>query len=349
MSPPLNVVLLLEDMEFGGTQRYALHLAAGLDPARFRTTVWTLRGGDAFAGETAQPGFELRHLTQARHVGPLALVRLLRALRRQRPDVLYTLTALPNIWGRLAAAMFRIPLVSGYRSMRPGQHERLLHRLSDRIIANAPQLVDLMTDEARVPREKIACIPNGVRLPPLPLAGGACEPTIVCVARRAPVKDLPTLVEAFRLLRQSHPRAQLHIVGDGPVQLDANAPGLTLLPGDTNVGAALSQASLFALSSLQEGAPNAILEAMAHGLPVVATNVGGVPDVVVDGVTGLLVPPRDPPALARAMGALLDDPAHRQAMGQAGRARVEARFSLQAMVTATAQVLEEAVSLNAKT
>lgn len=349
MTAPLNVALLLEDMDFGGTQRYALHLAAGLDPARYRVVIWTLRGGDGFVRERALAHVEIVHLTQARRVGPLALVRLARMLLRSPPDVLYTLTAIPNIWGRLAAGLLRVPLVSGYRSMRPGQHERFLHRFSDAIIANAPQLVDLLLNEEGAPRHKLVCIPNGVEIPPLPeVRREAAAPSIVCVARREPVKDLPTLVAAFQILRRSVPDARLTIIGDGSVELDRSVEGFEILPGSTNVREALSSAWVFALSSREEGAPNAVLEAMANAAPVVATAVGGVPDIVVDGQTGLLVAPGEPEVMAAALATLLGDATKRAEIGQAGRRRVQERYCLSAMIEATGDVLSRVARARAK-
>lgn len=337
---PLRLVLLLEDLDFGGTQRYALHLAAGLDLTRFRTVIWTLRGGSGFAAEAAARGLEVVNLTQSRRVGPLAILRLALRLRREPPDLLYTLTVLPNIWGRLAAGLLGIPVVSGYRNFRPRQHDRLLHRFSARIIANAERLRDVLVTELGVPAARVAVVPNGVDVERFSPEGRAeaVAPLILCVARRAPIKDLPTLVEAFRLLRADMPEARLRIIGDGPVELTA-AENLELCPGSSDVRAALSEAWVFALSSLNEGAPNAVLEAMASAVPVVATNCGGVPEIVVEGHTGLLVPPRDPQALAKALAKVLRDEGLRRRMGEAARARALEKYSIAGMVTATENVL----------
>lgn len=339
MKKPIKLVLLLEDLDFGGTQRYALHLATHFNRDCIQAEIWTMRGGHGFKEESSE--IEINHLTQSRRVSPFAIIKLFRSLKKMPPDVLYTLTALPNIWGRLAAAWYGIPLVSGYRSMSPGQHERILHRLSQRIIANAPQLARILTHDLGVPEHKVVCIPNGVDLAPLKAREEKFDaPLIVCVARRVPIKDLPTLVEAFKLVRKNFPLARLQIIGDGPVKLDANVPGLEILPGSSSVHHALSQASIFALSSLQEGAPNAILEAMAHALPVVATDVGGIPDIVINGETGILVPASDPDAMSSAICRLLKDPEHLRAMGRAGRVRVETFYSISSMVNKTAEVLK---------
>ena len=337
---PVRLVLLLEDLDAGGTQRYALHLAAHLDRARFQAEIWTLRGGSGFAPAAAAAGISVHNLTMAPRVGPLAILRLFRQLLRQRPDVLYTLTVIPNIWGRLMAGMLRIPLISGYRNHRPPQLERWLHPLSARIIANAPQLRDVLTGELGVPASRVNVVPNGVDLTHFSpdRQNEAATPLIICVARRVPRKDLPTLVAAFAALRSQIPEARLEIIGDGPVTLTAT-DHLALLPGNSDVRAALARAWVFALSSIDEGAPNAILEAMASGLPVVATDAGGVADVVRDGLTGRVVPQRDPKALCAALADLLRDADLRRSMGQAGRRRAEQAYSLAGMVAATEAIV----------
>ncbi|HRJ68125.1 MAG TPA: glycosyltransferase [Beijerinckiaceae bacterium] len=340
---PLRLVLLLEDLDAGGTQRYALYLATHIDRSRFKPEIWTLRGGSTFAPLAAAAGIPVSDLTRSRRVGPVAVLRLIWRLLFRRPDILYTLTIIPNIWGRLFGGLLRIPVVSGYRSLRPAQLDRLLHPLSRRIIANAPQLKDVLTDELGVPAARVSVVPNGVDLDRFsPVAHHESEtPLIVCVARLVPPKDLPTLVAAFAIVRAALPEARLTIIGEGPVAL-APATQLSVLPARSDVPAVLARAWVFALSSIEEGAPNAILEAMASGLPVVATDAGGIRDVVEDGMTGVLVPRRDPQALATALLDLLRNRDTRRRMGEAGRRRAEERYSIAAMVRATEALLDDA-------
>ncbi|MCC2113951.1 MAG: glycosyltransferase, partial [Hyphomicrobiales bacterium] len=142
---PLRLVLLLEDLDFGGTQRYAVNLVPHLDRTKFDPAIWTLRGGDDFRPAISTAGIAVIDLTRTEKVGPGAILRLASRLWRERPDVLYTLTVLPNIWGRLFAGLLGITVVSGYRNHRPGQHEWLLARFSAKIIANAERLKDELT------------------------------------------------------------------------------------------------------------------------------------------------------------------------------------------------------------
>jgi glycosyltransferase involved in cell wall biosynthesis len=207
-----------------------------------------------------------------------------------------------------------------------------------------------------IPRSKTLVLPNGVDLPAaaslpeqaqaratlgLPLEGLL----VASVARLNPVKRLDVLLQALALVEE----AKLVLVGDGPERgrLEALAESLGIsgrvhLAGyREDVWPWLAACDVFALSSEWEGMPNAVLEAMAAGLPVVATRVGGTPDVVVEGVTGYLVPSDDPLALARALKALIRDSGLRYQMGAAGRHRVEERFSVERMVERTQALYEE--------
>lgn len=340
--PPLRLVVLLQDLEFGGTQRYAVQLLAQLDRRRFAPELWLLRAGADLLPAAQASGASIVRLSTASRVGPLALLRLAWRLWRHRPELLYTLTVVPNLWGRSFAGLLRIPVVSGYRSLLPRQGERLLHRFSGRIVANAAVLGELMTARFGVEPERIAIVPNAVdaeyfapdETPKSP------DPLIVCVARLVAEKDLPTLVAAFRRVRDAMPSARLDIVGAGPL-MPPTTPGLRVVPPNTDIRPHLRCAWVFALSSASEASPNAIAEAMACGLPVVATRVGGIPELVADGVTGQLVPPRDPVALAAALSALLRDADRRERLGAAGRRHVEAALSPAAIVRRTATVLLE--------
>ncbi len=340
---PIRLVLIVEDLDFGGTQRYVTNLVAGLDRRLFAVSVWTLRGGDDFRPAVTAAGVPVTDMTRKHKVGARAVLRLARNLARERPDLVYTLTVLPNIWGRLIAGLIRIPVVSGYRNYRPGQHDWLLYRFSRRIIANAESLRDVLTGEIGVPAARVAVVPNGVDTDHFRPADTVPQgpPILLAVARRVGIKDIPTLTAAFDILKRTHPEARLRIVGDGPVSIEA-AENLDLLPAETDIRRHFRECSVFVLSSLSEGAPNVILEAMASGLPVVTTGAGGPAEIVVDGETGIVVPPRDPDALAAALAEMLDDPERARAMGAAGRLRVEQRFSLADMVTKTQFVLLEA-------
>ncbi len=167
------------------------------------------------------------------------------------------------------------------------------------------------------------------------------------MARLVPDKDHDTLIAAFSQVSAAFPEAELWLLGDGPrlAAIEALAartlpPGrVRFWPGQPDIRPLLHQACLLVLSSRYEALPNVVLEAMAAGLPVAATRVGGLPELVVPGRTGWLVPPGDAPALAAAMSQALGDADAREALGRTGREIAVADFSLEAMTRRYEQVL----------
>lgn len=348
---PIKLVLLLQDLKFGGTQRQTLELARRLDRRLFQPEVWTLAGGDDLAPLAREWSVPVVQLSRRFPVGPGALLRLWRRLRATPVDVLLLLTVVPNIWGRLLGRLAGVPLIVGnLRGLVPSrQHERWLWPLADHLLCNAAALKTLVTRQCGLPAARVTVIPNGVdtdffRPSPQVRQG---PPKALAVARLVPDKDHQTLIRAFQLIAGEHPEAELWLVGNGPRQgamqrlvQDLQLEGrVRFLPAQLDLRPLLAQASFLVLSSNREAFPNVVLEAMAAGLPVVATRVGGLPEIVVSGETGFLVPPEEPTALAAAMGRVLEDQELRRDLGYAGRVRVEQEFSLEAMVRRTTDVL----------
>jgi len=339
-------VFLLEDLEYGGTQRQALELARRLDRDRFRVELWVLRAGDDLAPVARDWGLPVVWLARSGWVGPKSLVALGRRLWQNPPDLLMLLTVIPNIWGRLFGRLGRVPRIVG--NCRGGaapsrQHERWLWPLAHNILCNSQVLKEKLVLDYGLPSERLTVIPNGVDtnfFQPLPDGRPPGPPVLLSVARFVPDKDHDTLIKAFGLVTARHDGAELWLVGSGPRQrsLERQAAEMGLrqkvrfIPGTDDLRPFYQRASLFVLSSVAEALPNVVLEAMAAGLPVVATRVGGLGEVVAPEATGFLVPPRDAEALAGALVRLLDNPEAGHTMGQAGRQRVVDNFSFLAMV-----------------
>jgi len=350
---PLKLAIVLQDLEFGGTQRYAIHLLKLLDRDLFTPELWVLRGGDDMVALARETGTPIVKMSSSSWVTPGSLLGLFRELARRQPELIYTLTVVPNIWGRVFGRITRIPaVVSGYRSLLPKQHERLLWRLSDKIIANADALREIMIRRFSVDPDRIAVVPNGVAadfFSPAPHMT-AVEPWVLSVGRFVEDKDPLNLLDAFRLAAEKVPAARFAIMGNGPLKQQAQQficqhsleSRIQLLSGVGDIRPGLRKAWVFALGSVREASPNVILEAMSVGLPVVATGVGGIPELVVPGETGFLVPPRDPGALAQALADLLGDRDKCLLMGRSSRQRVLDEFTLEKMVRRTEKVLLEA-------
>ncbi|MCD4738727.1 MAG: glycosyltransferase [Anaerolineae bacterium] len=354
---------LITELDIGGAQKALLRLLTHLDRDRFSPTVICLYNGDkAVAQEIRALSIPVIDLGMTAKWRLDAFWRLYRLLRRERPTILHTWMFHANIPGRVLGRLTGIPIViSSERTM--GQESRWRYRLNrltdpltDRVVCVSQLVADFVVAEVGIPRHKTIVIPNGIdaqafeHLPTKQKArvdlGLPLDSTLVgTVARLDPVKRLDVLLQATALMDDVH----TVIVGAGPEResLEALSERLGLadrvhfVGQQSNVPEWLAALDIFALTSDWEGMSNAILEAMAAGLPIVATAVGGTPEVVVDGVTGLLVPPRDPDALTQAITRLLRDPDLRRKMGRAGRERVQQHFSVERMVQQTQSLYEQ--------
>ncbi len=351
--PPAPLVFLLEDLEFGGTQRQTLELASRLDRSRFSPRLAVLRKGPVDLAARAEAlGLPCRFLTEGGSFNPLrVLPALWRYLAEERPPLLQLMTALPNIWGRILGASLRLPGViaccRGLSDVR-GPREHWLRHLAKVHICNAEAIREPLLRKFGVPEERVFLIPNGVDTDFFAPAPEPCAPALLCIARMAPVKNHGLLLRAFARVLEHMPEAVLHLVGEGEekeaVRGMAGGPefrGRVIFhPGSADVRPFLRLAQVFVLPSDYEGTPNALLEAMACGLPVAATRTGGSAEAVLHERTGLLTPVRDAGALARSLLRLLASPDERAAFGRAGRARVLERYSLDSLVRGHERVYE---------
>jgi glycosyltransferase involved in cell wall biosynthesis len=353
-SKPLRIVILLQDLEFGGTQRYAVNLLRRLDRDLFAPELWVLRRGDDMLDSALETGANITFLSRSTYVGPRALSNLAWKLYRFPPDLIYTLTVVPNIWGRTFARLTRVPvIVSGYRNLFPKQYERLLWRLSHRIICNAEASKRALVDRYGAHADVVAVIPNGVDTDYFSPAREqrAPSPTVVFVGRLVRQKDPLNLVKAFRRAAHTVAGSRYLIVGNGPlkpkleefVRTNNLGSAIELHPGTDDIRPLLWRSWVFTMASISESSPNVVVEAMATGLPVVSTRVGGIPELVQHGETGLLVDPNNPEQLADSLAELLRNETRREAMGSKARTWAVAHYSLKNLVRRTEQVFLEAV------
>lgn len=342
--PRPRVLLLITLAETGGAQTYVMALLPALTE-RYDVTVAAWGPGPLVEAARAAGAdyVPLRHVQRSLHPvrDVLGLIELVRLFRRVRPQLVHANSSKAGVLGRLAAAIARVPArvftVHGWAFK--AHHglasrvylwaDRAMRPLTTATICVAASELELGVRMGTCSRAKSVVIRNAVdnRVTPATLDGD--PPRILAVGRLKEPKDFVTLARALSRLDPGTYTAA--IAGDGPdrTAVAAEAPAaLELLGERTDVPELLTSADVFVLPSLSEGMPMSILEAMAAGLPVVASRVGGVPELVIESETGLLVEPGDEKALASALQRLLEDRELRERMGAAGRERVQREFDL---------------------
>ncbi len=360
-----KVRLMIGQLGLGGTEQQVALLACGLHERGIDTSVLVMFDGGPREEALRQAGVPViylgfRRFTTLRNMpaNVAAFLALVRRLRQDRVDVLHAFLFHSYVTAAAAARIARVPvLVAGRRSLgffkqdRPFllAAERLATRGTDLLIANAQAVAEDTRAHERVPEEKITVVYNGLpeaafaELAPASIQ--APHPVLLCVANLKPYKGQRYLLEAAGQLRARGRPCTLILVGDGEersaLERQAQRLGIDVrFPGaSADTGPLLARADVVVLPSLSEGMSNAVMEAMAAGRPIVATDVGGTPELLRD--RGMLVPPGDPPALAAAIEQLLADPARAAALGQRARAWSRAHLRQDQMVDEHARIYSD--------
>jgi glycosyltransferase involved in cell wall biosynthesis len=369
----LTVLTLVDGIGFGGGERLAAEVAKRLDPSRFERILCVTR----WSAERRFPiRLAARDELQAAGVRFLGLERASAAnLREWRPivslirnepvDVLHAHKFGSNLWASLLGLVARPPVVVAHEHTWSYEGQ-LLRRLADRFVIarRADAFVAVSREDRRrmieiegIDPAKIRFIPNGIAAEPgeppgdprgeLGIAPDA--PVIGAVGALRPQKAYPNLIHAAASLRPRFPGLRVLIVGDGPerVRLEGLISELgleecvTILGHRGDVPALLRAMDVAVVASDFEGSPLSVMEYMEAARPVIATRVGGVPDLVDEGVNGLLVEPGDPEALAAAAAQLLDDPERASRMGAAGRELRRREFDIDVTVRRIQELYEE--------
>jgi glycosyltransferase involved in cell wall biosynthesis len=359
---PLRLLIASQPLD-GGVARHVIDIVSCLPRERFTIDVACPRTSDVWAALAGRPGVTLHPISPARAPSPADLVTLARLLPlARRADVIHAHSSKAGFLARLAALLTGrrrrcLFTPNGWSFWVAGGTAGRLYTMLERLAARWCRTIVAVSVEERTAAlergigtdDQFVVIPNGIALerftvPPQPVPG-----RVVMVGRLAPQKRPDLLVRAFARLCDEFPDARLHIAGDGPLQADVRALveelGLEnvveLLGSRSDIPEILSGAACVALPSAYEGAPYALLEAMAAGAPVVATTVGGIPETIEDGRTGLLVPPGDVDSLTTALRNLLADPPAAAAMGAAAREAAARDYSREKM---TLRLVDEYVA-----
>jgi sugar transferase (PEP-CTERM/EpsH1 system associated) len=353
--------------DYGGLENGVVNIIKGLSKDSFRHTVIALTEATEFSDRLTD-GVDIHsiHKKPGKDLG--AYLRLLKLLRELKPDIVHTRN-MGTLDCAFVAFLARVPVrIHGehgwdvfdpdgaspkYRFMR-----RILHRFVHRFVTVSEDLKRWLVGVVGIPEAKVQHICNGVdteRFRP----GKATDRStsgvvnIGSVTRFSAIKDPLNLVEAFINIRQSDDKSQLVMIGDGELYepalqrlREAGLEEAAWLPGSRDdIPELLRSMDVFVLGSLREGISNTVLEAMASGLPVIASKTGGNPELVEEGVSGILVPPGDRNALASAICTYLQEPEIRESHGRESRHRAVALFSINTMVDNYRRLYERALGL----
>jgi glycosyltransferase involved in cell wall biosynthesis len=347
----IPIAVVMTSFEPGGTERQMIELVRRLDPARWAVHIacfhargaWFERAAQAAASVAEFPVSSFRASDTPGHLWAFA-----RWCRDRRIAVVHTTELYSNIFGLPGAALAGVPVrIGNRREINPDKSaaqialQRAAYGCAQRIVANSHAAADRLIAE-RVPQRKVAVIPNGLDFHAFEPRIAAERPRrVAVVANLRPEKGHDVLIDAAADVLRRVPDARFDLVGGGP-ELDALVAraearqvrhAFAFLGHQDNVAARLAAADLFVLPSRSEAFPNAVLEAMAAGMPIVASAVGGIRELIDDQQTGLLVPAGDPRALADRIVRLMTMPRLAQRLGEAARAAAEARYSFERMVS----------------
>jgi glycosyltransferase involved in cell wall biosynthesis len=361
---PIRVVYCIDNMQVGGTELNALRTAERLDRRRFSVSVVCIRDNGPLMARYKEAGIPVHSFPMTSLLGPKALkqaIRLIRLFRSERTDVVHSHDAYTSVYGTLCARIAGVRGVIASRRSWYSPHlqgrilraNRLAYRFADRVVGNSPSVSRLVESEGGVTAARIVTIPNFLdeaAFEPMPVAErrrqldelGVPEFAFVVgiVARLSPVKDHATLLRAIASLRDQIHGLHCVLIGDGPERAAIESLATTLgirdivhLAGERTQPPNLHWLfDVSVLCSTSEAFPNSVLEAMAAARPVVATDVGGTPDAVHQGTTGLLVPPSQSSRLADAILRLYQEPALRAKLGNAASAAARAGYSASAVI-----------------
>jgi glycosyltransferase involved in cell wall biosynthesis len=350
-----RILLLSTSLGLGGADRQILYLAHALLEHDYDVRLVSMTGLGEMGSRAAADGLPITSLEMQRgRADRRSFHRLVSLLRKWRPHLLTSFMYHANLFGRVAGKWAGVPLI--VTSIRSERNEsvardwlmRLTNWMDDACTTNSRQVADSLARRGLLPPHKITVIPNGVdvaALKPSPdtrirvraeLGVKPSEFLWLAIGRLLPQKDYPTMLQALRPLAGT----RLLIAGRGPLldQLKQLAGQLGLgsrvsfLGVREDIAELLAAADALVLSSAWEGMPNVVMEALAAARPVVATQVGGVGELVTPDVSGWTVPPRDPAALSQAMERMMRLPAERRReMGLSGQRHVAQYYSLESM------------------
>ncbi|MBU0477116.1 GT4 family glycosyltransferase PelF, partial [bacterium] len=366
-----NILQIIATLDIGGAERQLVELVKRLDKNKYNVTVCCITRGGPMEENLKKLGIEYHLLHKRFKFDFTVIFKLTRLIRQKKIDLVHTWNFTANAWGRLCAWVAGVPIIiaSEHGTFSPVLKrqilvDKLLSKCTDKIITVSNNFKECIERIEKIPHEKIIAIHNGIDINEFGTSVNNANlknelkidkecPVVGIVARLDPLKDHESFLRAAEYIIKKMPEVRFLIVGDGELRgkLESLAKEVGLSKkviftgfrrDITNI---LSIINVFVLCSISEALGIAVLEAMASSKPVVATNVGGIPEVVKDEETGILVPPGNPEALAESITRLLKNKEEARRIGLAGRRRVEKYFDIKLKVKKVEEIYDKLINL----
>lgn len=365
-SRKVNLIHVILKLDVGGLERVVIDLLRNLNLRIYNPILCCLEKYGTMIQEVNELGIDVIALGKKEEGLELSLIpRLAKILRQNKIDILHSHNSSPHFYSTLAGKVAGTPInIYTIHGQELHRADKLLSYMTDMIVAVSDDARKLMVRRGGIPQRKVMTILNGidegkyhsdVNVTLKKRSIGLAEDDLVIgiVARLAPEKDHNTLLEAFKIvLQKTNKKVKLVVVGDGNLrkELEEKARHIsisenTIFLGERHdVPELLATFDLFVLSSLTEGISLTLLEAMAAGLPIVATNVGGNPEIVLNNQTGIIVPSRDPISMANGIVKVIGNINKAKQMGEMGKDRMAKVFSVKTMAKKYEEVYDKFLS-----
>jgi glycosyltransferase involved in cell wall biosynthesis len=354
----LNVLIMTYKLAVGGAENIAVSIATGLDSTHYRPVFCCLRGGKLIS-KLQELNIPVYNIDKRVGLDLTLLFKLIRIIRKERIDIIQTHSFSANLWGRIAGRICSVPVIIATEhtvaSIKPTHHkiiDKVLARFTDKIVAVSKNVRRSISKEEKISKEKTCTIYNGIDLQITPvdnldtvkqelnLSTAPSRPVVVCIGRLEAPKAHIDLFKAASLVADEVPGVQFLIVGDGSlrdelveyVRSNSLEQNIIFAGHRTDIGAILSISNIAVISSTREGFSISLLEYMAYSKPIVATDVGGNAEALVDGESGIIVDPGDYKALANSVVRLLKDKESMNSMGAKAFERYQTMFTRQKML-----------------
>ena len=361
----IKVIQLVEDLSVGGLEKVVFEIARFIDKERFDIEVWCVARGGPISEEIKKDGILVSVLDIHTYHNPANVLKMVRLLKKARPDIVHSHGYYAAVIGRIASRFARVPAVIAHvhntywnYAARNLFMEFSLSYITDKIVCCSNAVRDFVLQYEKVSPKKVITVYNSIDIERFrrpvektrlkrSLGIAEDETVVISVASLTPKKGHRYLLEALGAIDAKH-KVRLLVVGTGPLRAELEnyvhrkqlGAKVIFLGVRDDIPGLLGISDIFAMPSLIEGFGIATAEAMAAGLPVLATNVGGTPEVVSDGVSGILVPSKDPVALAEAITSLILDKETAERMGREGYKIAKERFSVETMVSKIEKLYE---------